>query len=76
MGFEGPLNECYIYDNDLDGEKIRAMLALGQSKDWQTALEALTGTRDLSGKSMLNYYQPLKDWLDIQNADRNCGWEG
>ena len=76
IGFEGPLHECSIYDNELAGEKLRAMLALGQSKDWQTALEALTGTRDLSGKSMLNYYQPLKDWLDIQNADRNCGWEG
>ncbi|MBT3850880.1 MAG: M2 family metallopeptidase [Gammaproteobacteria bacterium] len=76
IGFEGPLHECSIYDNKLAGEKLRAMLALGQSKDWQTALEALTGTRDLSGKSMLNYYQPLKDWLDIKNADRACGWEG
>jgi len=76
MGFEGPLHECSIYDNELAGEKLRAMLALGQSQEWQTALEALTGTRELSGKSMLNYYQPLKDWLDIQNAERTCGWEG
>ena len=51
------------------------MLALGQSKDWQTALEALTETRELSGKSMLNYYKPLKDWLDVQNVGRACGWE-
>ena len=76
MGFEGPLHECSIYDNELAGEKLRAMLALGQSEEWQSALEALTGTRELSGKSMLNYYQPLKDWLDIQNAKRTCGWEG
>ena len=76
MGFEGPLHECSIYENELAGEKLRAMLALGQSQEWQTALEALTGTRELSGKSMLNYYQPLKDWLDIQNAERTCGWEG
>ena len=76
MGYEGPLHECSIYDNELAGEKLRAMLALGQSKEWQTALEALTGTRELSGKSMLNYYQPLKDWLDIKNAERSCGWEG
>ncbi|NBW84494.1 MAG: peptidase M2 family protein [Proteobacteria bacterium] len=76
MGFEGPLHECSIYDNELAGAKLRAMLALGQSQDWQTALEALTGTRELSGKSMLNYYQPLKDWLDIQNAERTCGWGG
>ena len=76
MDFDGPLHECSIYDNDLAGEKLRAMLALGQSKDWQTALEALTGTRELSGKSMLNYYKPLKDWLDVKNVGRVCGWEG
>jgi peptidyl-dipeptidase A len=52
------------------------MLSLGQSQEWQVALEALTGTRSLSGKSMLNYYKPLKDWLDVQNTDRTCGWEG
>ena len=76
MGFEGPLHECSIYDNELAGKKLRAMLSLGQSQEWQVALEALTGTRSLSGKSMLNYYKPLKDWLDVQNTDRACGWEG
>ena len=63
MDFDGPLHECSIYDNDLAGEKLRAMLALGQSKDWQTALEALTGTRELSGKSinkMINYLRIVK----------------
>ena len=76
IGFEGPLHECSIYDNELAGEKLRGMLSLGQSKEWQVALDALTGTRTLSGKSMLNYYKPLKDWLDVKNADRTCGWEG
>ncbi|MDA9675619.1 M2 family metallopeptidase [Pseudomonadota bacterium] len=76
MGFEGPLHECSIYDNELAGKKLRAMLSLGQSQEWQVALEALTGTQTLSGKSMLNYYQPLKDWLDVKNANRACGWEG
>ena len=76
IGFEGPLHECSIYNNELAGEQLRAMLSLGQSQEWQVALEALTGTRTLSGKSMLNYYKPLKDWLDVQNASRSCGWEG
>lgn len=74
IGHEGPLHECSIYNNELAGERLRAMLSLGQSKDWQTALEALTGSRELSGKSLLNYYQPLKEWLDEKNADRACGW--
>ena len=75
ISFNGPLHECSIFDNEIAGQKLRDMLALGQSKEWQIALEALTGTRKLSGKSMLNYYQPLKDWLDIQNEGRTCGWE-
>ena len=75
MGFDGPLHECSIYDNEIAGEKLRAMLALGQSKEWQSALEAMTGTRELSGKAMLNYYRPLMDWLETQNAERACGWE-
>ena len=28
MGFEGPLHECSIYDNELAGKKLRAMLAI------------------------------------------------
>ena len=74
IGHKGPLHECSIYNNEIAGERLRAMLSLGQSKDWQSALEALTGTRELSGKALLNYYQPLKDWLDDKNANRSCGW--
>ena len=50
------------------------MLALGQSKPWQDALESIIGTRELSGTAMLNYYAPLKEWLDDKNKDRVCGW--
>ena len=50
-------------------------MALGQSVPWQDAFEKLTGSRELSGKSILNYYAPLKNWLDEQNQNRTCGWE-
>ena len=75
MGFEGPLHECSIYDNPAAGVKIRDMLAMGQSKPWQDAFEALTGERALSGTSILNYYKPLQEWLEKQNEGRSCGWE-
>ena len=74
IGFDGPLHECSIYGNELAGEKLRAMLSLGQSKPWQDALESMIGTRELNGKSMLNYYAPLKEWLDNKNEGRACGW--
>ena len=75
MGFEGALHECSIYNNPEAGIKIRNMLALGQSKPWQDAFEALTGDRALSGRSILNYYKPLQDWLEKENQGRSCGWE-
>ena len=72
--FDGPLHECSIYGNKDAGEKIISTMAMGQSAPWQEAFENLTGSRQLSGNSILNYYAPLKDWLDEQNKERTCGW--
>ena len=72
--FDGPLHECSIYGNKDAGEKIISTMAMGQSVPWQDAFENLTGSRQLSGNSILNYYAPLKDWLDEQNKERTCGW--
>jgi peptidyl-dipeptidase A len=74
MGFDGPLHECSIYGNEYAGEKIISTMAMGQSAPWQDAFENLTGTRKLSGSSIVNYYKPLKEWLDVQNENRVCGW--
>ena len=74
MSFEGDLHECSIYSNDEAGLRLRNMLAMGQSQPWPDALETITGQRTLSGKSLLNYYAPLKEWLDEQNRNRTCGW--
>ena len=75
MGFVGLLHECSIYGDKVAGEKIISTMAMGQSAPWQDAFEKLTGSRNISGKSVMNYYKPLKDWLDIQNNNRTCGWE-
>ena len=74
MDFQVSLHECSIYGSQIAGDQLRAMLALGQSKPWQDALESIIGTRELSGTAMLNYYAPLKEWLDDKNKDRVCGW--
>ena len=42
-GHKGPLHECSIYGNKAAGDKLQAMLAMGASKPWPEALEALTG---------------------------------
>jgi peptidyl-dipeptidase A len=73
-GWTGPLHRCSFYGNKAVGAKFNAMLAMGQSKPWPEALEAFTGTRELSGKAMIAYFKPLMTWLQAQNKGRACGW--
>jgi peptidyl-dipeptidase A len=73
-GWTGPLHRCSFFGNKEVGKKFAAMLAMGASKPWPDALEAFTGTREMSGKSVLNYFAPLHAWLKEQNKGRACGW--
>ena len=75
IGFEGNLHDCSIYGSMEAGKKIISTMAMGESLPWQEAFENLTGSRKLSGKSILNYYDPLMTWLNEQNKNRTCGWE-
>ncbi len=73
-GYEGPLHLCSIYDNDAAGHKLRAMLEMGLSRPWPEALEAVAGTRRMDATALLDYFAPLKEWLDEQNRDRPVGY--
>ena len=74
INYDGYLHECSIYGNKEAGDRIISTMAMGQSLPWQEAFENLTGSRQLSGKSIMNYYAPLKKWLDEENKNRTCGW--
>ena len=54
----------------------RNMLKLGSSKDWDIALEAITGTRNMSAEPLVEYFQPVMDWLTAYNAEHNPNDEG
>ncbi|BBC72435.1 peptidyl-dipeptidase [Altererythrobacter sp. B11] len=73
-GWKGPLHRCSFYGNKQVGEKLNAMLEMGASKPWPEALEVFTGSRELSAKPMLDYFAPLKKWLDEQNKGKPSGW--
>ena len=73
-GWEGPLHRCSFYGNEEVGKNLNAMLEMGASKPWPDALEAFTGTREMSAKPMLEYFAPLKEWLDEQNKGKPTGW--
>ncbi|WP_299809473.1 M2 family metallopeptidase [uncultured Shewanella sp.] len=75
-GDNGPVHRCSIYGNKQAGEKLNTMLEMGQSKPWPEALAAVTGTKEMDAKAVLDYFAPLQTWLDEQNstANRQCGW--
>jgi peptidyl-dipeptidase A len=73
-GYEGPLNRCSIYDNKEAGKRLQEMLAMGASRPWQDALEKISGSREMDASAILDFYAPLKTWLDEQNKGQQCGW--
>ena len=76
-GYTGPLHRCSIYNNKAAGAKLKKMLEMGASRPWPDALEAMTGQRQMDATAMLDYFAPLKQWLDEQNAKNGAkpGWE-
>jgi peptidyl-dipeptidase A len=74
VGGQVPLHRCSIYGNAEAGRRLRAMLAMGKSKPWPDALEALTGERQMDASAILDYFAPLKKWLDEQNRGKPVGW--
>ena len=73
-GQTGPLHRCSIYDNKAAGAKLEKMLAMGQSRPWPDALEAMTGQRRMDASALLDYFAPLQKWLDEQNRGKKVGW--
>jgi peptidyl-dipeptidase A len=73
-GHQGPLYRCSFYGSADAGRKLEAMLALGASRPWPDALEALTGSRQMDANAILEYFEPLRVWLDRQNRGGPAGW--
>ena len=75
-GIQGPLHRCSIYGNKAAGERLNKMLSLGKSQPWPDALESISGQRAIDATAILDYFAPLKKWLDEQNraAHSPVGW--
>jgi peptidyl-dipeptidase A len=73
-GCTGPLHRCSIYGNKDAGARLKKMLEMGLSRPWPDALEALTGQREMDATAMLEYFAPLKTWLDEQTKNTTPGW--
>ncbi|HBY62759.1 MAG TPA: peptidyl-dipeptidase [Solibacterales bacterium] len=75
-GFTGPLHRCSFYGNQQAGARIHKMMEMGASQPWPVALEALTGQKQMDATAILDYFAPLKAWLDEQNQKLGykAGW--
>jgi peptidyl-dipeptidase A len=73
-GCTGPLNRCSIYSSKAAGDRLNAMLSMGMSRPWPNALAALTGQKQMDATAILDYFAPLKKWLDEQNRGKPVGW--
>ena len=47
---------------------------MGMSKPWPEALEAMTGEKTMDASAILDYFAPLKLWLDEQLKGKEVGW--
>jgi peptidyl-dipeptidase A len=73
-GYTGPLHRCTFFGSKEAGAKFQKMLEMGQSRPWPDALEMLTGQRQMDATAILDYFAPLKKWLDEQNKGQKPGW--
>jgi len=73
-GYSGPLNRCTFFESKQAGDRFNKMLEMGQSKPWPDAMQALTGQRQADASAILDYFAPLKKWLDEQNKGMKVGW--
>lgn len=53
------------------GDFLRQLMAPGASRPWRETLQESTG-RELDGKAMVEYFEPLYRWLQSQNRGRKA----
>jgi peptidyl-dipeptidase A len=68
------LNRCSIYGSKAAGDRLNAMMQMGQSRPWPEALAALTGQREMDANAIRDYFAPLEKWLQEQNRGKAVGW--
>ncbi|MBK7875586.1 MAG: M2 family metallopeptidase [Planctomycetes bacterium] len=65
---EDPHDTNYFGKKDV-GAFLASIMTPGASADWRKLLKDKTGS-DLSAKAMVDYFEPLRKWLVVQNKGR------
>ncbi|XP_018410702.1 PREDICTED: angiotensin-converting enzyme isoform X3 [Nanorana parkeri] len=72
----GPLHRCDIYRSKEAGTILGNVLRSGSSRTWQEVLKDMAGTDKMDVGPLLEYFEPVTNWLKEQNAKTNetLGW--
>ncbi|XP_030377148.1 angiotensin-converting enzyme [Scaptodrosophila lebanonensis] len=71
-----PLDLCDLSGQRQVGPRLRRAMALGSSLHYREVLQEMLGERELSLNGLLSYFQPLYEWLVMQNRlnGLEVGW--
>jgi len=58
---------CNYYGNQEVGRWLSEILSLGATRDWRQVIREKTG-EDISTRAMLEYFRPLRAYLEAENA--------
>lgn len=66
-GHTGPIQDCNLYGNRVAGNLITTALLLGKTRSWTEIFYILTQQYNLDTAPLLEYFQPLSNYLEIEN---------
>ena len=67
-------HSCNYYGNKEVGTFLWDILKQGATRDWREVIKEKTG-EELSTRAMVEYFQPLMQYLQKENAGRPTSWE-
>ncbi|KAB0805544.1 hypothetical protein PPYR_02514 [Photinus pyralis] len=76
-GHTGQLHTCDLYRSREAGRILSEAMQVGKARHWKYVIRMITkGKSDsFSVKAILKYFQPLQQWLHVQNANEEIiGW--
>ena len=62
------------YSTRLEDGRLVLAYQRETGKPWQEAMFAMTGQRAIDATPLIEYFGPLRHWLQEQNKGQKCGW--
>lgn len=75
--WNGDMHHCQIRGSKRAGSLLWRMMEKGTSRHWSEILEEMTGSKQIESRPLLNYFEPLRLWLENELSRLNVntvGW--